>query len=51
MALMITDDCINCDVCEPDRLLSACRACNHNDCTHDVPTLVAGFRANRTSPG
>jgi DNA-binding transcriptional MerR regulator len=39
-----------CDVCEPDRLLSACRACNHHDCTHDVPDLVAGFRANRTSP-
>lgn len=40
-----------CDVCEPDRILSACRVCNHHDCTHGVPDLVAGFRANRTSPG
>ncbi len=37
-----------CDVCEPDRLLSTCKACNHHDCSHeDVPHLVAGFRANR----
>jgi DNA-binding transcriptional MerR regulator len=36
-----------CDVCEPDRLLSTCRACDHHDCAHDVPDLVAGFRANR----
>ncbi len=36
-----------CDVCEPDRLLSTCRACDHHDCSHDVPDLVAGFRANR----
>ncbi|CAN5566238.1 hypothetical protein BH09MYX1_BH09MYX1_59290 [soil metagenome] len=36
-----------CDVCEPDRLLSTCKACDHHDCSHDVPDLIAGFRANR----
>lgn len=33
-----------CDVCEPDRLLSTCSACDHHDCKPaDVPELVAGF--------
>lgn len=35
-----------CDVCEPDRILSACKACDHHECDHTVPELVAGFRAN-----
>ncbi len=35
-----------CEVCEPDRLLTACNACDHHDCEHSVPELVAGFRAN-----
>ena len=35
-----------CEVCEPDRLLTACNACDHHDCNHDVPELVAGFRAH-----
>jgi len=35
-----------CDVCEPDRLLSTCKACNHHPCDDTVvPELVAGFRA------
>ena len=34
------------DVCEPDRILSACKACDHHECDHTVPELVAGFRAN-----
>ena len=37
-----------CDVCEPDRLLSTCSACDHHDCEPgDVPELVAGFRVQR----
>jgi MerR family transcriptional regulator, copper efflux regulator len=37
-----------CDVCEPDRLLSTCNACNHHDCQpSDVPELVAGFHQQR----
>jgi MerR family copper efflux transcriptional regulator len=37
-----------CDVCEPDRLLSTCRACNHHPCDDSVvPELVSGFRAQR----
>jgi MerR family transcriptional regulator, copper efflux regulator len=35
-----------CNVCEPDRLLSACNACDLHGCTEHVPELVAGFRAN-----
>jgi DNA-binding transcriptional MerR regulator len=35
-----------CDVCEPDRLLSTCNACDHHDCQpSDVPELVSGFHA------
>jgi DNA-binding transcriptional MerR regulator len=33
-----------CDVCEPSRLLSACNACEHHDCSAEVPELVLGFR-------
>jgi DNA-binding transcriptional MerR regulator len=37
-----------CDVCEPDRLLSTCSACDHHDCQpSDVPELVSGFRAQK----
>jgi DNA-binding transcriptional MerR regulator len=35
-----------CDVCDPDRLLSACQACDLHSCDDHVPELVAGFRAN-----
>jgi MerR family copper efflux transcriptional regulator len=36
-----------CEVCDPDRLLSACNACDLHDCACHVPDLVAGFRANQ----
>ena len=36
-----------CEVCDPDRLLSACKACDLHDCACHVPDLVAGFRANQ----
>ena len=37
-----------CDVCEPDRLLSTCNACDHHDCRpSDVPELVSGFRVTQ----
>ena len=35
-----------CDVCDPQRLLSACDCCDLHDKNQDVPELVAGFRAN-----
>jgi MerR family copper efflux transcriptional regulator len=37
-----------CEVCDPARLLSACKACNLHACSDHVPVpeLVAGFRAN-----
>jgi DNA-binding transcriptional MerR regulator len=35
-----------CDVCDPARLLSSCRACDLHSCNTHVPDLVAGFRAN-----
>ena len=38
-----------CDVCEPSRLLSACNACEHHDCSAEVPELVLGFR-HRSQP-
>ena len=39
-----------CDVCEPDRLLSTCKACNHHPCDDSVvPDLVAGFRVQRSA--
>jgi DNA-binding transcriptional MerR regulator len=36
-----------CDVCDPQRLLSACDCCDLHDKETDVPELVLGFRANR----
>jgi len=35
-----------CEVCDPQRLLAACSACELHDCHEHVPELVAGFRAN-----
>jgi MerR family copper efflux transcriptional regulator len=35
-----------CEVCDPDRLLSACKACDLHDCACHVPDLVAGLSAN-----
>jgi MerR family transcriptional regulator, copper efflux regulator len=34
-----------CDVCDPQRLLSACSRCELHDVKMDVPELVLGFRA------
>jgi len=34
-----------CDVCDPQRLLSACNCCDLHDKEADVPELVLGFRA------
>ena len=34
-----------CDVCDPQRLLSACQQCDLHDKEADVPELVLGFRA------
>jgi DNA-binding transcriptional MerR regulator len=36
-----------CDVCDPQRLLSACDCCDLHDKEADVPELVLGFRAAR----
>ena len=36
-----------CDVCDPQRLLSACECCDLHDKEQDVPELVLGFRATR----
>ncbi len=36
-----------CDVCDPQRLLSACNCCDLHDKEVDVPELVLGFRASR----
>jgi DNA-binding transcriptional MerR regulator len=35
-----------CDVCDPQRLLSACECCDLHDKEQNVPELVAGFRAH-----
>jgi MerR family copper efflux transcriptional regulator len=35
-----------CDVCDPQRLLSACHRCDLHDKEADVPDLVLGFRAH-----
>jgi len=40
-----------CEVCEPARLLSACKACDLHGCNDHVPELVAGFRASNVLPG
>lgn len=38
-----------CEICDPERLISACPSCDqHDDCTTAVPELVAGLHA--TSP-
>jgi MerR family transcriptional regulator, copper efflux regulator len=34
-----------CEVCEPDRLLSACTHCDRHECGEEAPELVAGFHA------
>jgi MerR family copper efflux transcriptional regulator len=34
-----------CDVCDPQRLLSACDCCDLHDKEADVPELILGFRA------
>lgn len=36
-----------CDVCDPQRLLSACDSCDLHDKEANVPELVLGFRAHR----
>jgi DNA-binding transcriptional MerR regulator len=36
-----------CDVCDPQRLLSACNCCDLHDKELDVPDLVLGFRATK----
>lgn len=35
-----------CDVCDPERLISFCKACDLHSCESHVPELVAGFRAS-----
>ena len=35
-----------CDVCDPQRLISACNCCDLHDKETDVPELVLGFRAH-----
>jgi DNA-binding transcriptional MerR regulator len=35
-----------CDVCDPERLLGFCKACDHHARESHVPELVAGFRAS-----
>ncbi len=35
-----------CDVCDPQRLLSACECCDLHDKEQHVPELVLGFRAH-----
>jgi MerR family transcriptional regulator, copper efflux regulator len=35
-----------CEVCDPERMLSACKACDLHECDARVPDLVAGFRAS-----
>jgi DNA-binding transcriptional MerR regulator len=34
-----------CEVCDPQRLVSACKACDQHDSGCEAPELVAGFRA------
>jgi DNA-binding transcriptional MerR regulator len=33
-----------CQVCDPQRVVSACRSCNQHDCGQEPPELVAGFQ-------
>ena len=32
-----------CEVCDPERLISACTKCDLHDCNHPAPELVAGL--------
>jgi len=34
-----------CEVCDPQRLISACKKCDQHTCGEEAPELVAGFRA------
>jgi len=34
-----------CEVCDPQRLVGACRKCDQHDCGEEAPELVAGFQA------
>jgi len=34
-----------CEVCDPQRVVSACKKCDQHDCGEEAPELVAGFRA------
>jgi DNA-binding transcriptional MerR regulator len=34
-----------CEVCEPQRVVSACKRCDHHEAGQEAPELVAGFRA------
>jgi len=34
-----------CEVCDPDRLLSACSKCDRHECGEEAPELVRGFHA------
>ncbi len=34
-----------CEVCDPHRLISACKKCDQHGCGEEAPELVAGFRA------
>ncbi len=38
-----------CDVCDPQRLLSACNCCDLHDKELGVPELVLGFRASQST--
>ena len=34
-----------CEVCDPERLITACSNCDLHDCNHKVPELVRGLHA------
>jgi DNA-binding transcriptional MerR regulator len=34
-----------CEVCDPERLITACTNCDLHDCNHPAPELVAGLHA------
>lgn len=34
-----------CEVCDPERLITACTNCDLHDCAHQVPELVSGLQA------
>jgi len=35
-----------CEVCDPERLISACTNCDLHDCNHPAPDIVAGLVLN-----